>query len=251
MIEDLGKLFDTIINYPDHTCRYVAVSSILPRAKDYWTTIMKTKRFNKEIKENEDIIGMHYLRTWRPFSRKNLPQRFMYKLDGIHPSGKGANRFSQYLAKQMAITRKEMSIPRSSRPASQTIVTKKPWGGYGYKGERRRHKILFRPPGDFPPEPTYGSGEKDIHKPKASTILRKNTASAIKHMRASLTREGKIAAKPKKQKKNFTLKMKKQLVKAVKKLETRSHIHFIRSEEDFRSEKPQFRQKLDPSGLFV
>jgi hypothetical protein len=35
------------------------------------------------------------------------------------------------------------------------------------------------------------------------------------------------------------------------KTETSSHIHFLRSAEDVRSEIPQFRQKLDPSGLFV
>lgn len=143
----------------------------------------------------------------------------MYKFDGIHPSKKGANRLSQYLAKQLAITRKELSIPRSTRPASRVIVTKKPYGGYGYRGERQRHKILFRPPGDFPQEPTYGTGEKDVHRPRTNIILRKNTTNAIKHLRVSLTRDGKIQRMPKGQRKNFTLKMKKKLSKSVKRLE--------------------------------
>ena len=129
MLEDLERLVNTIVDHPHGKCKYVAVSSIIPRAKDYWTTLLKIKRYNKEVHWNEDIFGMHYMRTWRPFTRKNLPRKFLYKFDGLHPSRKGADRLSQYLAKQLAITRKELSMPRNPLAASKTVVTKKPGGG--------------------------------------------------------------------------------------------------------------------------
>ena len=80
-------------------------------------------------------------------------------------------RVNQYLAKQCSIIRKEHRIPRNKRAASQTIVSKKPWVGYGNPGERVRKRILYRPNGNFPKVLTYGTTPKDIHRPRPSTIL--------------------------------------------------------------------------------
>ena len=188
MLEDLETLVKTILEKSNTWVYCVAFSAILPRPKDYWTSLMKIRKFNAAVKASEDTIGIRFLRTWRPFSRKHLPRKFMFKRDALHPSDKGAMRMSQYLAKQCSLIRKEHHIPRNKRAASKTIVSKKPWGGYGYPGARERHRILYKPHGDLPKEPTYGTTPKDIHRPStsASTILKTNTRTAIKKMRASL-----------------------------------------------------------------
>ena len=203
------------------------VSTILPRPKDHWTTFNKIRRFNKEVKLRFDT--MNQLRTWRPFTRKGLPRRFMYKFDALHPSKKGAIRMSQYFAKQMALSRKEHNIPRNKRAASVTIVTKKPRGGYNYTNERVRTRTLFRPVGEYPKEPTYGSNEKDSHKPRPCTVLRRNTRLTISTLRRKM--EGKPMVKPapsrimptkSERKLSHTLKMKKKIRKIVHRLESMS-----------------------------
>ena len=235
MLEDLEALVKAITNKPGSSVWGIIVSTIIPRPKDYWTTQMKIKRYNKEVKNLEITLGFEMLRTWRPFSRKNLPRRFTYKFDALHPSKKGATRLSQYLAKQLSMLRKHHKIARNKRAASKTIVTKKPKCGYGYPNERLRRRTLYRPPGEFPKEPTYGSTEKDIHRPKSKAILRRNTRVTITQLRRNLDGTQKPVPRPDNgdnisdmqsrnmpkagKRKNRTLKMKKRLNKVVKKLE--------------------------------
>lgn len=118
MLDDLANLIQSIREKNEYC--YIAVSPIIPRPRDYWTTMVKIRRFNKEVSLNEETWGMRAWRCWRPFSRKNLPRKQMYKIDGLHPSKKGAICLSQYLAKQCAMLRKEYNIPRNKRRASET-----------------------------------------------------------------------------------------------------------------------------------
>ena len=257
MISDLTDLTTTIIDQREMWIYCIAFSAILPRAKDYWTTLAKIRHFNAQVKANGELIGVQiFIRSWRPFSRKHLPRKFMYKIDGIHPSKKGSMRLSQYLAKQCALIRKEHKIPRNQRAASRTIVSKKPVGGYGYPGARVRNRILYRPHGTFPKEPTYGTTPKDIHRPRQSTIrrLKKNTTAAIKDMRTSIAninapnkppkidtpnmattqpqhvqKNHVVSTKVKRLKngglkKEFTLRMKMKMKRAVRKMEAQSNI---------------------------
>ena len=254
MLDDLENLILSI-REKNKYC-HIAVSPIIPRPRDYWTTMVKIQRFNKEVKLREDIWAIRAWRCWRPFSRNNKPRRQMYKMDGLHPSKKGAICLSQYLAKQCAMLRKECSIPRNKRRASETIVTKKPRNGYGYPGERKRRRLLYKPIGQFPKEPTYGSGVKDVHRPNPNKqrliLVKKNLKQTIIDMRDKMEAgknkgtsqasgtsarpvkrptDGKIKSilqcqqilhPPKKnhgQKKAYTLKMKKKMKKTLKKAE--------------------------------
>lgn len=189
MLEDMETLINEIKEKNEYC--HIAVSPIIPRPRDYWTTMMKIRRFNKEVQMKENIWGIRPWRCWRPFSRKNLPRRHMYKLDGLHPSRKGAICLSQYLAKQCAMLRNECSIPRNKRRASVTIVTKKPRGGYSYPGERQRRRVLYKPIGEYLKEPTYGTGIKDIHGPNPNKhrriLLNKNLKDTIMSMRDKMT----------------------------------------------------------------
>lgn len=164
IFDDLKRLVQEIRRWS--TPRFILFSSIIPRPKDFWTTFEKTLAVNKMIKSREDEIGIRYIRSWRPFSRKGLPRRFTYNKDGLHPSKKGAARLGRYIGKEINNHRKDMGLTAIRRRATCTLVSRKPDDGYGFPNERTRTRILFRNTENHPPEPTYGSDEKDIHRPR-------------------------------------------------------------------------------------
>lgn len=164
MVEDVKRLVRAI-EYRSGNDPKIFFSSIIPRPKDFWTTQNKIMCFNKEIQKRDDEIGMEYIRTWHLFSRKGLPRRFMYHEDNLHPSDRGFKRLARFMGKVINTYRRETGIPKVRRTATRSRVTKKPNKGYGYAGQRKRTRILFDNQ-DHPPEPTYGSEVKDIHKPR-------------------------------------------------------------------------------------
>lgn len=164
IFEDLKQLVQAIRGIA--TPRFILFSSLIPRPKDFWTTFEKILAVNKEIKSREDEIGIRFIRSWRPFSRKGLPRQFTYHKDGLHPSKRGAARLSRYIGKEINNHRIDMGINAIKRKATVTLVSRKPYEGYGFKNERKRSQILFRTKENHPPEPTYGSAKKDVHRPR-------------------------------------------------------------------------------------
>lgn len=164
MIGDVTRLVRAV-EYRSGANPKIFFSSIIPRPKDFWTTQNKIMTFNKELQRKEAEIGVEYIRTWHLFSRKGLPRKFMYNTDNLHPSDKGFKRLSRFISKVINTYRKEVRIPKVKRTATRSRVTRKPDAGYGYAGQRNRTRILFDN-GDHPPEPTYGSEIKDVHKPR-------------------------------------------------------------------------------------
>lgn len=164
MVEDMTRLIRAV-EYRSGNDPKIFVSSIIPRPKDFWTTQSKNMCFNKEIQKREAEFGIEYIKTWHLFSRKGLPRRFMYNMHNLHPSDRGFKRLSRFMGKVINTYRRQVGIPKVKRTATRSQVTRKPKDGYGYAGPRKRFKILFDN-GDHPPEPTYGSQIKDIHKPR-------------------------------------------------------------------------------------
>lgn len=164
MVDDVIKLVRAV-EYRSGNDPKIFFSSIISRPKDFWTTQNKIMCFNKEIQRREAEIGVEYIKTWHLFSRKGLPRKFMYNEDNLHPSDRGFKRLSRFMGKVINTYRRQTGIPKVRRTATRSRVTKKPNKGYGYIGQRKRTRILFDME-DHPPEPTYGSEVKDIHKPR-------------------------------------------------------------------------------------
>lgn len=168
MLIDVKDLMDEIRNINARV--FICISEIIPRPRDFWTTQAKILDFNHALREKEEEWGFRMIRLMHIFLHKRLPNPVLYCEDNLHPSATGYQRIAQYYSKQFSIIKKAMKIPRNKRKATLTGESRKPRGpkGYKYPGQRDRIKILFKPSGDFPAEPTYAKTDepKEKHNPK-------------------------------------------------------------------------------------
>lgn len=143
MLEDVQALINTIHDLTSDD-QQICVSAIIPRPRDFWSTMPKIMEFNDAIEDKDAQWGFKYIPTYTIFQRKRWPKEEMYRVeDNLHPSKVGAKILSEYFTKQTSILRKHRGLKKYKKRYTRTEVTKKPDAGYGYPGERTRGEDLM------------------------------------------------------------------------------------------------------------